>query len=109
LETGVYVRQQISAIRNLIEKIHALRVKLFVIGPPSSAFDQICAADRSEYQVTQDAHDGLKNTDFTNLLGEIGKSVSVSNLQALPTVAMTKRPLFGQERWVRSNVRITGS
>jgi hypothetical protein len=109
LETGVYVRQQLSAIPNLIEKIHALRVKLFLIGPSSSAFDQICAADRSEYQVMQDAHDGLKNSDFTNLLGEIGKSVSVSTLQAVPTIATIRKALFGQDTWVAIQVRITGS
>jgi von Willebrand factor type A domain len=109
LETGVYVRRQVSEIPKLIEKIHALRVKLFLIGPPSNAFDEICAADRSEYQVTQNAHDGLKNANFAEILNEIGKSVSVSTIQAPPTTATIRKAIFSQDRWVATQIGTTGS
>jgi hypothetical protein len=39
LETGVEVRRQLEKIPELIEKLHALRVKLFIVAPPSDAFD----------------------------------------------------------------------
>jgi hypothetical protein len=106
LETGVYVRQQIAQIPSLIDKIHALRLKLFLIGPHSKAFDEICASDRSEYQVTQHDHDGLKNADFAEILEEIGKSVSVSTLQTLPVTTGIRKAIFGQDRWVPSEINM---
>ena len=108
LETGIYVREQVSKIPDLIEKLHALRVKLFIVGPSSDAFDALSAADRSEYQLLQQAHDGLQQADFKQLLGEIGKSVSVSTLQNVAAPPRAKRALFGQNTWTGSNTAITG-
>jgi hypothetical protein len=109
LETGVFVKEQERKIPALIEKLHALRVKLFIVGPSSDAFDSICAADRSEFQVLDNAHDGLKNADFNQILGEIGKSVSVSALQGPPAAVAVDRGLFGQAKWSAVNTRITGA
>jgi hypothetical protein len=108
LETGVQVGRQITEIPALIEKLHALRVKLFIVGPPSEAFDAISAADRSEYQILQNAHDGLKHADFKQILGEIGKSVSVSTLQGPSSKPKVQRGLFDQEKWEETKTQITG-
>lgn len=109
LETGVQVREQANKVPQLIEKLHALRVKLFIVGPASDAFDAICAADRSEFQVLDNAHDGLKNADFKQILGEIGKSVSVSALQGQTAPVRVDRALFGQDKWKAVATRITGA
>ena len=108
LETGVQVPWQIAKIPDLIEKLHTLRVKLFIVGPSSDAFDAISAADRSEYQILQDVHDGLKNADFKQILGEIGKSVSVSNMQGVAPPDKVRRGLFDQGKWSAGNTKITG-
>lgn len=108
LETGVEIKEQVKQIPALIEKLHALRVKMFIVGPSSDAFDSICAADRSEFQVLDDAHNGLKNADFKQILGEIGKSVSVSASLGQSTPRDVKRGLFGQANWSVVSTRITG-
>lgn len=110
LETGVMVPEQIAVIPKLIQKLHSLRVKLFIVAPSSDAFDSLCAADRCEYETVSDAHTGLMNVDFKKILGAIGKSVSVSvgDLQQITPSKPATRGLFGQAQWVPSNVVITG-
>lgn len=98
LETGVCLREQQERIGLLIEKLHALRVKLFLVGPESASFDALCAADRSEYLVVQDG-DGLVSLDFGKVLETMGKSVSVSLLQGSPSADTKLRGLFGQASW----------
>ena len=103
LETGVLLREQMEILPKLIEKIHALRVMVFLVGPSSTAFDQLSAADKSEYHVTEKAHDGLAAVKFSEIMEALGKSVSASVLQ--PASAVPKpRPLFGQESWGPSSV-----
>ena len=108
LETGIQVAAQTAKIDALIEKLHALRIKLFLVGPESEAYQSICEADRSEFQVLQNAHDGLKNADFKQILAEIGKSVSISKLQGPTPPIKAKRALFGQDKWTGVNADITG-
>ena len=103
LETGVGVREQSEAIPAIIEKIHRLRVALHLIGPTSIAFDQLSAADKSEYTIVDDAQRGLSNVDFAQTLAGIGKSISASTLQALPTARAARRGLFGQDSWSATN------
>ncbi len=98
LETGVAVQVQKEAIPDLIQKIHTLRVALHLVGPSSSGFDQISAADKSEYTVV-DTGRGLSNVDFSKTLAAIGKSISVSTLQSFDSRAVTRRALFGQDKW----------
>jgi hypothetical protein len=99
LETGVCVAEQVAKIDQLISKLHTLRIKLFLVGPESPAFDALCAADRSEYLIVTDGQAGLISVDFDQVLEVMGKSVSVSNLQAFPPEFEAKRGLFGQAQW----------
>lgn len=109
LETGVQVREQKDKIPQLINKLHALKAKFFIVGPASEAFDELCAADRSEFQILDNAHDGLRNADFKRILSEIGKSVSVAALQASPIAFSAERALFGQDNWGVAGTTLTGS
>ena len=96
LETGVLKPQQMEKIPALVDKIHGLRVLLYLVGPSSAAFDQISAADKSEYNIVTDTHNGLATADFSKILGSIAKSVSVSALQAAPATTGVSPGLFGQ-------------
>ncbi|HEV7221697.1 MAG TPA: hypothetical protein VGN42_03295 [Pirellulales bacterium] len=107
-ETGVMLDKQRQAISPLIDKIQRLRVLLFIVAPQSQIFDQLAQADKSEYEIVSETDDGLSQVDFQRLLAAIGKSVSVSSLQAAPP-AGGARGLFGQELWGESNETIRGA
>jgi 2-hydroxychromene-2-carboxylate isomerase len=97
-ESGVAVELQSAAITQLQEKIQDLRVMLFLVGPDSQIFNRLAEVNRSEYEVVPGNGDGLARVDFGKVLAYIGKSVSVSNLQATSAPAV-KRGLFGQPGW----------
>jgi len=99
LETGVCLPEQTRQIDALIEKLHTLRVKLFLVGPESAAFDAVCAADRSEYLVIDDDQSGLASVELGKVLEVMGKSVSVSLIQNTPAERAAPRGLFGQASW----------
>jgi hypothetical protein len=51
LETGELVEEQKARLDDLIDKIQALKVMLFIVAPQSDAYAQLSEADRSEYRV----------------------------------------------------------
>lgn len=108
LETGIDFSGQTEKLPQLIDKIHKLKVKLFLVGPTSNAFDQLSAADGSEYEIVRDVENGLQTVDFAKVLEQIGKSVSVTTLQSQPTEDRITRALFNQSAWVGGRGRITG-
>lgn len=107
-ETGVMLDKQREAIGGLIDKIQQLRVLLFIVAPESQIFEQLAQADKSEYEIVSETDDGLSQVDFQRLLTAIGKSVSVSSLQAT-TPAIVDRGLFGQASWGVSHETIRGA
>ncbi len=85
-----------EGIPRLVEKLHARRVKLFCAMPYSDAAQALSEANGSEIEdVSEDA--GLTSVDFKTLLGQMGKSVSVSSLQS-GAEEHYQRALFGQDR-----------
>lgn len=101
LETGLLVEEQRSRIGELIDKIHATGVLLFVVGPQSPAYDALSAANRSTYDVVPDGN-GLASVDFRKVLHQIGRSVSAS--RAVTAQRAAKRALFGQDAWQESQL-----
>lgn len=97
IETGEEVSFQKTQIDNLVKKIHAKRIKFFIVAPQSDAFDTLSMADRCEYEPVDEQSDGLRNTDFAKLMEAIGKSVSVSQTTSSGTNA--PQPLYGQDTW----------
>lgn len=97
LETGVRRGQITEYLPRLIEKLHARRIKLFCAMPYSDAAQQLSEANGSEIEDVGDAR-GLAQVDFRTLLGQMGKSISVSSLQS-SAEAPYQRALFGQDRW----------
>jgi hypothetical protein len=107
LEANADARNQRRMVGAVIDKIHALGVMLFLVGPKSEGFDELAEADKSQYQQVGQASDGLGTLDFARVLAHIGKSVSVSQLQGSPDQPV-KRALFGQDRWTPSQAEIRG-
>ena len=97
LETGLLIREQLDLVPQLIDKVHALGVLLFIIGPASDGYEALGMANRSVYEVVPRSK-GLQTVDFAKVLGQIGRSVSVSQLQRAD--ASAPRALFGQDRFV---------
>lgn len=100
-EDGVSGSNRVEKLPQLIDKIHARHVHLFCAIPEGEIAGQLAYADRSEVEFIQGG-DGLANVNFAQLLGQMGKSISVSSLQA------TREPswqpaLFGQDQWVSSD------
>lgn len=85
-------------IPQLVQKIAALKVMLFVVAPESDDYEDLCAVDRSDYQKIS-GDDGMASVDFMKVLRAIAKSISASQtpLGVTPTV---QRGLFGQLTWV---------
>jgi hypothetical protein len=108
LEANAAAQSHKRMIGSVIDKIHALGVMLFLVGPASPGFDELAEADKSQYQRVGQAHDGLGSLDFARVLAHIGKSVSVATaLQGGPERGV-KRALFGQDTWTASQAEITG-
>jgi hypothetical protein len=97
IEDGSVTPSQLAMIPQLIDKIHARRIKLFAALPSSPAAEQLAEADGSEFEDVQGG-DGLKGVDFGNLFRQMGKSISGASLQK-STTEKYQRGLFGQESW----------
>lgn len=100
LETGVRRSGLLGTIPQVLEKLHARRIKLFCAMPYSDAAQQLAEANGSEIEDIGNAA-GLASVDFKMLLTQMGKSISVSNLQGTSTEEFTPA-LYGQNTWVRS-------
>jgi hypothetical protein len=107
LETNAIVAEQRERLPAIIDKLQSLGVLLFLVAPPSRAFETLAEADKSEYLVVDKKGDGLQHVDLGRVIEGVGKSVSVSRYQdgAEPTVP---RALFGQDRWVADDSPLTG-
>jgi hypothetical protein len=82
LETGASVATQQAKISDVIDKIQALGVMLFLVAPESPAFALLAEADKSEYQVIDTTGDGLSTVDFGKVLSFIGMTISMANAHA---------------------------
>lgn len=107
LESNAEAKRQRKMIGAMIEKIHALGVMLFLVGPESAGFNELAEADKSQYRRVAQSLDGLGSLDFARVLAHIGKSVSVASLQGTPDTSV-KKALFGQDAWIASTTEIRG-
>ncbi len=108
LEDGIDVTRQQEQIDAMIAKLHALRIRLFLVGPESPGFDALCAADRSEYLVVNAEQNGLATVPMDKVLEAIGKSVSVTVFSETPGGDAMLRGLFGQAKWGSTSATMHG-
>jgi hypothetical protein len=97
LEAGAQRTAIKEFIPRIVEKLHARRIKLFCAMPYSDAAQQLSEASGSEIEDV--GGQGLAGVDFKTLLGQMGKSISVSSLQGA-LEEKYERALFGQDQWV---------
>jgi hypothetical protein len=97
LEDGVSGSEPIKKIPELVQKLMARRIQLFVAAPYSEALAELGTVDRSEIE-TVDKEDGLRSVDFAKLFAQMGKSISIASLQGGPELPW-QRALFGQDRF----------
>lgn len=97
-ETGAWQAPQVARLGDLVRKIQDLKVMLYLVTPESEVFSRLSEVDKCEHIVVDASGDGLKSVDFAEVLGFVGKSVSMSTLQAPPPAAAT-RALYGQATW----------
>ncbi len=107
LESNAMWQAQQQRLDAVIDKVQRLGVKLYLVGPASPGLDTLAEADKCLFQKAAQTYDGLGSLDFAKVLGQIGKSVSASVLQARPEAGV-KRALFGQDQWVASDDTIRG-
>jgi hypothetical protein len=103
-EQGSAIAEQRAGLPQLVDKVQALRVMLFLVAPESEVFNQIGSIDRATYEAVARQGDGLAQIDFGRVLSGIGRSVSVSSLQQTKLPAV-QRGLFGQAAWKTTAVR----
>ena len=100
LEAGAQRTAIKEYIPRIVEKLHARRIKLFCAMPYSDAAQQLSEANGSEIEDV--GGQGLSTVDFKALLGQMGKSISVSSLQGA-LEEKYERALFDQDEWVNTN------
>lgn len=97
IEKGVSEGTNNRHLDAIIDKIHARRVQLFGALPESRGANTLFEADGSELN-TVDGGDGLACVDFSELLCQIGKSISVTSLQTTNEPEY-QRAIFHQSSW----------
>lgn len=85
-----------SVIPQLVDKAMARKIMLFGYIPESPAALQLSEAERSE-MTFWDCRD-IGQIDFAKLLAGMGKSISLSSVQATKEPGYSKA-LFGQDKW----------
>lgn len=100
-ESGVSGSGSNHIIPELQKKLMARHIQLFAAIPEGSGANELAQTDRSEIEFV-DGGEGLKGVDFSRLLGQLGKSISCSSLQAVIEPPY-QRALFDQDKWVESS------
>lgn len=97
MEDGIKEHEPASKLEELIAKIYSRGISLFYFGPHSSHLDDLSSIPGC--QVTPvNSGDGLKDLDFSKLLEQIGKAISMSKLQSGFENTWNKA-IYGQDRW----------
>ena len=81
IEAGAVESGRVELIPDLIEKLTRRRIKLFAALPESDASLALSQANGSELEFVSGG-DGLRSVDFSQLLSQMGKSISVMSLQS---------------------------
>lgn len=101
LEGGVTGKEPLEQLPSIVEKLNQRRIKLFCAMPFSDGAQRLGEANGAEVEPI-DGNKGLGSVDFRLLLSQMGKSISVSSLQA-GSEERYKRALFGQDKWGRAD------
>lgn len=95
IESGNSASGDMVLIPEIHTKIQARGVRLYAAVPESPAYEQLAEADGAEFEFVEGV--GLSNVAFTDLLSQMGRSISASKAQG--NEAPFQRALFGQDSW----------
>lgn len=96
-ESGISQGAYNEKIPEISKKLMDRHIQLFMAVPEGDASHQLSQVDRSEVEFI-DGGDGLRSVDFKQLLGQMGKSISASSIQAVAEPPY-QRAIFGQDKW----------
>jgi len=97
LEAGVQEAAPKAKLPELIKKFQDRKIQFFASAPFSESLEDLAAMDSAQIEAITGG-DGLQSVDFRKLLAQMGKSISVSTLQAGVEPRFVKA-LFGQNLW----------
>lgn len=106
-ESGVAGDGSNRLLPELIDKIQARRIHLFLAVPEGPAAHQLASVDRAEVEFIGDEQNGLADVDFTRLFAQMGRSISSASLQETAEPAY-RRALYEQDKWVPSQGVMAG-
>ena len=96
---------ELAQVPAILAKIMARRVQFFGALPSSGSLEQIGSADCSQIEKLQGG-DGLASVNFSKLLGQMGKSMSVTSMQG--GEGKYQRAIFGQDQWTSGSGSFEG-
>ena len=97
IEDGKISPDEISLSAALAQKIQARKVMLFATLPMSPLLEDLAAVDGAQIEPISGG-DGLSSVDFSKLLRQMAKSISVCDIQGAEGIY--EKGLFGQQSWV---------
>lgn len=100
IEDGALGEGDLEKLPVLLEKIAARRILVFGALPASPVLDELASADRSQFE-SVNGGDGLASVDFSKLLGQMAKSISVASLQG--NESHYASALWKQDRWGKTD------
>lgn len=107
LEDGISGMEPLTKLGELAQKLVQRKIQLFVAAPASDGLFELGEVPCAQIEEVAEG-DGLKSVNFTKLLAQMGKSISVSTLQGGPEPAW-KKALYGQDRWDDRKVANAGT
>ena len=101
LEDSVSGREPCKKIADIMAKVDSRHVSLFIMAPASPALEKMCVEALTSAVTAHPIDkggDGLNGVNFGDILGMLGKTLTVGSLQS-EGEAPWKRAIFGQDQW----------
>ena len=105
IEDGKLGPEDLAKIPQLIEKITTRKIQLFAALPSSEALEALGSVDRAQIERVSGG-DGLATINFSKLMGQMAKSISVNSSQG--EEGAYKKALFEQDKWVAGSGTFAG-
>lgn len=84
----------------IMEKIRARHITFLAVMPvrDGGIAEKLSMVDRADIIPVEENDQGMQNVDMADLLGQLGKTISVTTMQSSGEEPY-KRALFGQDKW----------
>ena len=105
IEDGMLSPEDLAKIPQLIEKITTRKIQLFAALPSSEALEALGSVERAQIELVSGG-DGLATLNFSKLMGQMAKSISVASSQG--EEGTYKRALFEQDNWSKGRGTFAG-